>query len=147
MINKIIKQLKTFGYEIEEKDNYHEARRDFGPPIIITKTNHINFSSYYRTNSNAFSNYNGFLGYLNDLNITSCVTTFACAEKGMIDFSAKYLGLYDISTFAEFIRAWEFDTVHLIDKNKDTDIYLMPEKELEKAMESYCHTADERAEA
>ena len=147
MINKLIKQLKTFGYAIDEKDNYHEARRDFGPSIIITKTNHITFSSSYRTNSNALTNYNGFLRYINDLNITSCVTTFGSLEKGMIDFCAKYLGLYDISTFAEFIRSWEFDTGHLIDQNKDTDIYLMPEKELEKAMESYCHTEDERAEA
>ena len=51
------------------------------------------------------------------------------------------------SAFAEFIRTWEFDTGHLMDVNKETDIYLMPEKELEKAMESYCHTNNEIAEA
>ena len=143
----IIKQLKTFGYEIEEEDNYHVATRDLGATIIITINSHITFSSSYSTNSNAFTNYNGFLRYINDLNISSCITTFGSTEKGRIDFYAKYLGLYDISTFAEFIRAWEFDTVHLIDRNKDTDIYLMPEKELEKAMESYCHTEGERVEA
>jgi len=143
----IIKQLKTFGYEIEEKDNYHEAKIDFGATIIISKTNHITFSSCYNTNSNAFADYNGFLRYINDLNISSCITTFGSTEKGRIDFYAKYLGLYDISTFAEFIRAWEFDTRHLIDRNKDSEIYLMPEKELEKAMESYSYKEDERAEA
>ena len=56
-MKKIIKQLKTFGYEIEEEDNYHEAKIDFGATIIISKTNHITFSSCYNTNSNAFTNY------------------------------------------------------------------------------------------
>ena len=115
--------------------------------IIITETNHMTFSSCYTTNSNALTNYNGFLRYVNDLNITSCVTTFCSLEKGKIDFCARYLGLYDLSTCAEFIRAWELDTGHLMDANKYTDIYLMPEKEIEKTMESYCNTENERAEA
>ena len=146
-MKNIIKQLKAFGYVIEEKDDYLEVTRDSKASIIITETNHMTFSSCYLTNSNALTNYNGFLRYVNDLNITSCVTTFCSLEKGKIDFCARYLGLYDLSTFAEFIRAWEMDTGHLMDVNKDTDIYLMPEKEIEKTMESYCHTENERAEA
>ena len=143
----IINQLKTFGYAIEEKDNYHVATRDLGATIIITINSHITFSSSYSTNSNAFTNYNGFLRYISDLNNSSYVTTFLSLEQGSVECYAKYLGLYDLSAFAEFIRAWEFDTGHLMNMNKDTDIYLMPEKELEKAMESYCHTENERAEA
>ena len=143
----IINQLKTFGYAIEERDDYNVATRDLGATIIISINNHITFSSSYSTNSNAFTNYNGFLRYISDLNNSSYVTTFLSLEQGSVECYAKYLGLYDLSAFAEFIRAWEFDTVHLMDKNKDTDIYLMPEKELEKAMESYCHTNNEIAEA
>ena len=143
----IINQLKTFGYAIEEKDNYHVATRDLGATIIITINSHITFSSSYSTNSNAFTNHNGVLRYISDLNNSSYITTFLCEEQGSIECYAKYLGLYDLSAFAEFIRAWEFDTCHLMNMNKDTDIYLMPEKELEKAMESYCHTEGERVEA
>jgi len=142
----IINQLETFGYSIEEKDDYHVAKRNLGDAIIITISNHITFSSSYSTNSNAFTNYHGFLRYISDLNNSSCITTFVSLEKGSIACYARYLGLYDISAFAEFIRAWEFDTGHLMGVNKETEIYLKPEKELEKAMESYCIT-NERVEA
>jgi len=146
MLN-IIKQLKALGYLIDEKEDHLQVARDFGAQIIVTKTNPISFSSCYKTNNNGFTNYNGFLRYVNDLNISSIVATFVCIEKGLLEFSARYCGLYDIATFAEFIRAWELDTSYLLDKNEKTEIYLMPDEELDKAMESYCHVENVTAEA
>jgi len=146
-MQNIIQQLKALGYLIDDKDNNVLATREFGASMIVTKTNHITFSSFYRTNSNALTDHNGFLHYMNELNNSCFVTTYACQEKGTIDFWAKYWGSYDISTFAEFIRVWELDTNYLLDQNEKTEIYLMPDEELDKAMESYCHAENMKAEA
>ena len=67
-------------------------------------------------------------------------------SKGSLEFSAHYTGLYDIKTFSEFIRAWEYD-IDLMHNNKDTDLFFQSNNELDTSIESYNENSNFKAEA
>ena len=145
-MKKIIKQLEFFGYKVNKENDYFIAERDHTDSFIITKSITINFAFGYSTNNNGFTNHNGFLKYINDLNVSSLITTFMSKEKGRLEFSAHYTGLYDIKTFSEFIRAWEYD-IDLLHNNKDTDLFFQSDNELDTSIESYNENSNFKAEA
>ena len=122
MIKKVIKQLESFGYIINKENDYLIAERDEIGEFIITEATTINFSYMYRTNGNGYLRIADYLKYLNNLNVSSLVTTFTSGEKGYLEFSAHYYGAYQIKTFSEFIRAWEYDINQML-RNKETDIF------------------------
>jgi hypothetical protein len=122
MIKKAIKQLEWFGYIINKEGDYFSAEKDEVPLFIITKTITINFSFMYETNGNGYLKTGNFFKYLNDLNVSSLITTFTSRKKGYLEFSAHYNGIYDVKRFSDFIRAWEFDMDQMLN-NVDTDFF------------------------
>jgi hypothetical protein len=122
MIKKVIKQLEGFGYIINKENDYVIAERDEIGQFIITEATTINFSYMSRTNKNGYLRIADYLKYLNDLNVSSLVTTFTSRKKGYLEYSAHYNGAYDVKTFSEFIRAWEYDIDQIL-SNKETDIF------------------------
>ena len=145
-MKKIIKQLECFGYKVNKENDYFIAERDHTDSFIITKSITINFAFCYSTNNNGFTNHNGFLKYINDLNVSSLITTFMSKEKGRLEFSAHYTGLYNIKNFSEFIRAWEYD-LDLMHNNKDTDLFFQSDNDLDTSKESYSANSNFKAEA
>lgn len=135
MIKKIIKQLEWFGYKVNKENDYFIAEREEVGTFIITKSITINFSYMCTTNGNGYLKTSDFLKYLNDLNVSSLVTTFTSRKKGQLEFSAHYNGPYKVKTFSEFIRAWEYDIEQMLN-NKDTDFFFQRD-ELVDSLEAY----------
>ena len=125
MKNEIINQIKMNGYKVEEVDESVFATRDNTPIIMIKFHDHgVNFYGQFNSNNLSVNDSAGFKSYINELNISSNITSFCTSKDGLFQFTANYLGNYNEYSFAQFIRLWEYDVINLLDDNTKSFMYL-----------------------